>query len=62
MTDRNEQDFGIVGTGELGELRVRLDQMTVRITSRLKDRLRFPENSIIYIPDGVPIVGRSGMR
>lgn len=46
---------------ELGELRIKLDQMTERITSRFKDRSRFPQNSAIYVPDGVPIAGRSGI-
>ncbi len=45
----------------LGELRVRLDQMTNRIVSRLKDRSRFPLNEAVYRPDGVPIHGRSGV-
>lgn len=46
---------------ELGELRVKLDQMTERIVSRFKDRSRFPLNEVVYKPDGVPIVGRSGI-
>lgn len=45
---------------ELDELRIRLDQMTERITSRFKDRSRFPVNETIYIPDSVSIVGRRG--
>lgn len=49
------------GITELGELRVRLDQMTGRITSRLKDRSRFPLNDAVYVPDGVPIKNRSGI-
>ncbi len=49
------------GIGELGELRIRLDQMTERITSRFKDRSRFPVNGAIYLPDGVPIIDRSGI-
>lgn len=48
-------------TIELGELRIKLDQMTERIVSRLKDRIRFPLNKIVYQPDGVPITGRSGI-
>jgi chorismate mutase len=44
---------------QLGELRVRLDQMTDRIVSRLKDRSRFPLNAAVYQVDGVPIRGRS---
>lgn len=46
---------------ELGELRVKLDQMTERIVSRFKDRSRFPLNESIYRPDTVPIIGRSGI-
>lgn len=46
---------------ELSELRVRLDQMTERIVSRLKDRSRFPLNEIVYRPGGVAISGRSGI-
>jgi chorismate mutase len=47
-------------SGDLDGLRIRLDQMTERITSRLKDRSRFPTNETIYIPDSIPIVGRRG--
>ncbi|MGK2965423.1 MAG: chorismate mutase [Tepidiformaceae bacterium] len=46
---------------DLAEVRVRLDQMTGRIISRLKDRSRFPANPAVYRPDGVPIAGRSGI-
>src|SRR5262249_39809496 len=46
---------------QLGELRVRLDQMTDRIVSRLKDRSRFPLNEAVYRQDGGPIGGRSGL-
>src|SRR5258708_7051218 len=46
---------------QLGELRVRLDQMTDRIVSRLKDRSRFPLNAAVYRVDAVPIRGRSGI-
>lgn len=49
------------GTIQLGELRIKLDQMTERITSRLKDRSRFPVNRVIYQPDGIPIAGRAGI-
>ena len=58
MVEAERRDIGV---GELGELRIKLDQMTERITSRFKDRSRFPVNSPIYQPDGVPIVGRSGI-
>jgi monofunctional chorismate mutase len=46
---------------ELGEIRIRLDQMTERIISRLKDRSRFPRNATVYRPDGVPLTGRQGI-
>jgi chorismate mutase len=46
---------------ELSEIRIRLDQMTERIVSRLKDRSRFPRNHAVYRPDGLPIAGRSGI-
>ena len=49
------------GAGELGELRIKLDQMTERIISRFKDRSRFPVNEAIYVPDAVLIAGRSGI-
>lgn len=48
-------------TIDLGELRVRLDQMTERIVSRLKDRSRFPLNEAVYRVDAIPIVGRTGI-
>ena len=43
---------------ELGELRIKLDQMTERISSRFKDRSRFPLNEKVYVPGGVKIDGR----
>src|SRR3989442_15581408 len=46
---------------QLTDLRVRLDQMTERIVSRLKDRSRFPLNQRAYEPDGLPIAGRKGV-
>ena len=46
---------------DLGELRVRLDQMTERIVSRLKDRSRFPLNEAVYRPGAVEIAGRDGI-
>jgi len=55
--ERREGD----GLGELGELRIKLDQMTERISSRFKDRSRFPLNEAIYQPGGIPIVGRPGI-
>ena len=45
----------------LPDLRVRLDQMTERIVSRLKDRSRYPLNTPVYQPGAVPIEGRSGI-
>ena len=48
-------------TIDLGELRVRLDQMTERIASRLKDRSRFPLNEAVYRVGAIPIAGRSGI-
>ncbi len=45
----------------LEDLRIRLDQMSERIVSRLKDRSRMPLNQPVYIPDAVPIEGRSGI-
>jgi len=56
-----EERVGEGRTVELGELRIKLDQMTGRICSRLKDRSRFPRNETVYKPDGVKIVGRSGI-
>lgn len=46
---------------ELGELRIKLDQMTERIVSRFKDRSRFPLNESTYRPDTISIIGRSGI-
>lgn len=43
----------------LPDLRIRLDQMTERIVSRLKDRSRFPLNAPVYEPNAVPIAGRN---
>jgi chorismate mutase len=48
-------------TIDLSELRVRLDQMTERIVSRLKDRSRFALNEAVYQPGAVQIAGRSGI-
>lgn len=45
----------------LEDLRVKLDQTSERIVSRLKDRSRFPLNQPIYIADAVKIQGRSGI-
>ena len=43
---------------ELGELRIKLDQMTERISSRFKDRSRFPLNEAVYKPGSVKIEER----
>ncbi len=45
----------------LGELRIKLDQMSERIVSGLKDRSRFPQNPTVYRADGVEIEGRGGI-
>lgn len=56
-----EGDKKQTGPTNLGELRVKLDQMTERITSRLKDRSRFLQNGLVYEPDGIHIDGRAGV-
>lgn len=48
-------------TIRLDDLRIRLDQMTERIISRLKDRSRFPLNEVVYRPDAVPVAHRAGL-
>ena len=58
MTEARRGESGI---GELAELRIRLDQMTERITGRFKDRSRFPINPAVYEIDGIPITDRSGI-
>jgi chorismate mutase len=45
----------------LDDLRIKLDQMSERIVSRLKDRSRMPLNQLVYIPDAIPINGCNGM-
>ena len=50
-----------IDQASLGDVRIKLDQMTERITSRLKDRSRFPQNMPIYEPDGIPLKGRTGI-
>lgn len=45
----------------LEDLRIRLDQATERIVSRLKDRSRLPLNPQVYVPDAVQINGRYGI-
>lgn len=52
-----EQKANRVNPPSLGELRVKLDQMGEKITSRLKDRTRFPQNPSVYEPGGVEIDG-----
>ena len=46
---------------ELSEVRIKLDQMSERIVSKLKDRSRYKHNKSVYLPDGIPIEGRSGI-
>lgn len=46
---------------ELSELRIKLDQMTERVVSLLKDRTRTPLNEAIYQEDAISIPGRSGI-
>lgn len=48
-------------TIDLSGLRVRLDQMTERIVSRLKDRSRFALNKAVYTPGAVEIADRTGI-
>lgn len=45
----------------LEDLRIRLDQTSERIVSRMKDRSRMPLNPSVYVPDAVPIKGREGI-
>jgi chorismate mutase len=52
---------GASTTIDLGGLRVRLDQMTERIVSRLKDRSRFALNQAVYVPGAVEIADRTGI-
>ena len=60
-----ESDGGVPSSADapidLGGLRVRLDQMTERIVSRLKDRSRFRLNEAVYSPGAVEIAGRAGI-
>lgn len=58
MIENGQSSSGVAG---LGEIRIKLDQMTERITSRLKDRSRFSQNNPVYEPDGVHIAGRTGI-
>lgn len=57
----SEVELGKIDIPKLNDLRVTLDQMTERITSRLKDRSRFEVNADVYIPGGVPIINREGI-
>lgn len=45
----------------LEDIRIKLDQMTERITSRLKDRSLFPQNNPIYKPDEINIANHTGI-
>jgi monofunctional chorismate mutase len=46
---------------ELTDLRTKLNQMTERIVSRLKDRSRYALNASVYRCDEIPIEGRIGL-
>lgn len=46
---------------ELTDLRTKLNQMTERIVSRLKDRSRYALNASVYRIDEIPIQGRTGI-
>jgi monofunctional chorismate mutase len=46
---------------ELMDLRTKLNQMTERIVSRLKDRSRYALNTSVYRIDEIPIEGRTGI-
>lgn len=46
---------------ELTDLRTKLNQMTERIVSRLKDRSRYALNASVYRLDEIPIEGRTGI-
>jgi chorismate mutase len=46
---------------ELRDLRTKLNQMTERIVSRLKDRSRYALNAAVYRIDEIPIEGRTGI-
>lgn len=48
-------------TIHLDDLRIRLDQMTERIVSRIKDRSRFPLNSAVYEAGAVNIEDREDL-
>ncbi len=45
----------------LNDLRTKINQMTGRIVSRLKDRSRYVLNDAVYRRDAIPIEGRSGV-
>jgi chorismate mutase len=61
MQTGGETPSGPSTTIDLGGLRVRLDQMTERIVSRLKDRSRFALNEAVYRTGAVEIAGRTGI-
>jgi monofunctional chorismate mutase len=46
---------------KLNQLRIKLDQLTERIISRLVDRSRFMLNPNVYLKDGIFIKNRSGI-
>ena len=45
----------------LNDLRTKINQMTERIVSRLKDRSRYVLNDAVYRRDAIPIEGRTGI-
>ena len=45
----------------LHDLRTKINQMTERIVSRLKDRSRYVLNDAVYRRDAIPIEGRTGI-
>ncbi len=46
---------------DLNDLRTKINQMTERIVSRLKDRSRYVLNGAVYRCDAIPIEGRIGV-
>ena len=46
---------------DLTDLRTKINQMTERIVSRLKDRSRYVSNDAVYCRDAIPIEGRTGV-
>jgi chorismate mutase len=46
---------------DINDLRTKINQMTERIVSRLKDRSRYVLNDTVYRRDAIPIEGRTGV-